>query len=75
MNHKELLEKLYNVTLSELIARIESGTASPSDLNVARQMLKDNNIDAFTVNQPAENGVKRLTEVLPFDESESAANG
>lgn len=36
--HKELAEAL--------LKRVKAGDASPADLNVARQMLKDNGIDA-----------------------------
>ena len=38
----ELLENLQTVLIRELLGRIETGEAKPGDLNVARQLLKDN---------------------------------
>lgn len=40
-----LLEELHIATTGELLKRVRSGTATASELNVARQMLKDNNIE------------------------------
>ncbi|QFS87580.1 MULTISPECIES: hypothetical protein [unclassified Marinobacter] len=40
-----LLEELHIATAGELLNRVRSGKASASELNVARQMLKDNNIE------------------------------
>ncbi len=72
-------DKLYNLQdllISEFIQRIESGEASPSDLNAARQLLKDNNIHAQVTN---ENPLGNLVDMLPFqDDSENiviASNG
>ena len=42
---------LHELTIKELIARIKSREATPSELNVARQMLKDNNIIALKVKE------------------------
>lgn len=51
----------------ELLGRIRSGEAAPSDLSVARQFLKDNGIDANTgQSEPLLN----LAKVLPFDPKE-----
>ena len=41
----EKLYSLQDILINEFIERIESGAASPSDLNAARQLLKDNGID------------------------------
>ena len=38
------LHSLQNILIDEFITRIESGEATPSDLNAARQLLKDNGI-------------------------------
>lgn len=38
------LETLFDSVLEDIIAKIKSGEATPSDRNVARQLLKDNNI-------------------------------
>ena len=42
--NKELLEELMALTIEELIATIKGGEANPATLNVARQMLRDNQI-------------------------------
>ncbi len=45
MSLEEQLEKLGGLLVDRLIDRIRSGEATPSDLNVARQLLRDNEID------------------------------
>ena len=72
----EKLYSLQDLLISEFIQRIQSGEASPSDLNAARQLLKDNGIHAQVTN---ENQLGNLVDMLPFqDDSEHiviAANG
>lgn len=64
-------DKLYglqDILIDEFIERIQSGAATPSDLNAARQLLKDNGIHAQVTN---ENPLNNLVELLPFrDDSE-----
>lgn len=43
----KLLEQLFDETVHSLLTKIRSGEAAASDLNVARQMLKDNGIEAI----------------------------
>jgi hypothetical protein len=52
---------LHGVLVQELLDRIRSGEATPSDLNVARQLLKDNNIVAAPNNKP----VLKLADRIP----------
>jgi len=72
----EKLYSLQDLLISEFIQRIQSGEASPSDLNAARQLLKDNGIHAQVTN---ENPLGNLVDMLPFqDDSENiqiASNG
>jgi hypothetical protein len=59
-------EKLYglqDLLIDEFINRIESGEASPSDLNAARQLLKDNGVSATVTN---DNPMANLVSILPF---------
>ena len=59
-------DKLYglqDILIDEFIERIQSGAATPSDLNAARQLLKDNGIHAQVTN---ENPLGNLVEILPF---------
>ena len=59
------LKELHGVLAEELLKRVKDPEAKSSDLNVARQFLRDNNIDAVpTENSPLE----KLIEELPFDE-------
>ena len=65
---KDSNEKLYglqDLLIDEFIKRIESGEASPSDLNAARQLLKDNQINATVSN---ENPLANLVSMLPFND-------
>lgn len=57
-----LMEVLHGKLVEELISRIAEGRASPSDLNVARQMLKDNNISCDGPRSPQMN---RLMDNMP----------
>ena len=40
----ELLQNLHTVLIENLLDKVKSGEAKPGDLNVARQLLKDNGI-------------------------------
>lgn len=61
-------DKLYglqDLLIDEFINRIQSGEATPSDLNAARQLLKDNQINATVTN---DNPMANLVNMLPFDD-------
>ena len=61
----EKLKELHGVLAEELLKRVKDPEAKSSDLNVARQFLRDNNIDAVpTQDSP----LQKLIEELPFDE-------
>ena len=49
----ELLENLQTVLIQELLGRIKCGEAKPGDLNVARQLLKDNGIECIPTEKSA----------------------
>tara|TARA_R100000808_G_scaffold13906_2_gene33327 strand:- start:19291 stop:19509 length:219 start_codon:yes stop_codon:yes gene_type:complete len=63
MDKKEL-GALHEAIAKELLSRINSGEASSGELNVARQFLRDNGIDANTTQSKP---LLNLTKVLPFD--------
>jgi hypothetical protein len=69
-NNKAHLEALHSLLIQELVARIQSGSATPTDLNVARQLLRDNSIDCAAVEGAP---ILKLVENLPFTEEEEAA--
>ena len=48
-DNKKALESLHTALVQELLDRIRTGDAKPSDLNVARQFLKDNGIECIPV--------------------------
>lgn len=61
-------DKLYglqDLLIDEFINRIQSGSATPSDLNAARQLLKDNQINATVTN---DNPMASLVNMLPFND-------
>ena len=59
------LGELHGILAKTLKEKIMSGDASPADLNVARQFLRDNNIECNGSNNL---DIKSLIEDLPFDE-------
>jgi len=61
---EKILEELHKTLAQELLDRIRSGEEKASILNVARQFLKDNGIEALPV---AESPLKSLIDELPFD--------
>ena len=64
----EKLNALQDMLINEFIERIQAGAATPSDLNAARQLLKDNGVHAQVTN---DNPLGSLVEMLPFrDDSE-----
>lgn len=67
------LNILQDLLIDEFIERIKSGEAQASDLNAARQLLKDNGIHASL---KADNPMAELIKVLPFtDETDNVING
>ncbi len=67
-NLDELLRDLQIATVECLLARVQSGEATASELSVARQLLKDNGID-----EPAgsNSGISQLSVVMPFEDPDS----
>jgi hypothetical protein len=57
---------LHRALAEDLISRIQSGTATAAELNVARQFLKDNGVDSLLTE--AEQPVLRLASVVPFQD-------
>ena len=63
MSNKKLKE-LHAVLAEKLLEKVKDPDAKSSDLNVARQFLRDNGIDAVPVEGSS---LQRLAEELPFD--------
>lgn len=59
---EDLLAELHGTLAQQFIARVKSGEATPSDLNAARQFLKDNNISCVP---EANENMQHLAEALP----------
>ena len=64
-DNSELLDELLELTINELISLIKSGEATGTHLNVARQLLKDNQVMAAATK---ETPLGNLVDILPFDE-------
>ena len=59
-----LLESLQTVLIQELLGKIKCGEAKPGDLNVARQLLKDNGIECIpTEKNPMEDLMSNLPDL------------
>ena len=65
-DQEKKLKFLQALLIDEFIQRISSGEAAPSDLNAARQLLKDNGIHAGLSKG---NPMEQLAQILPFDEA------
>ena len=61
------LSELHDKLTDKLLEKINDPEVKSSDLNVARQFLKDNNIDNLLVR---DSPLKKLAEKLPFKEKE-----
>jgi len=64
---EQRLGTVFDLLVDDLTARIKNGEATSTDLNVARQMLKDNGITATPV---ADSPLNSLTNALPFPSSD-----
>ncbi|GGD98191.1 hypothetical protein [Rhizobium anhuiense] len=63
MDLNEILSKLHAEMAQKLLDKVRSGEVTAAELNVARQFLKDNNIDSV----PKEGSpVANLANELPF---------
>jgi len=61
------LDTLHTELAQKLLDKVRSGEAKASDLNVARQFLKDNGIEGLPIdNSP----LKELVDELPFTDNE-----
>ena len=67
---EDALEELHAQLAKSLKEKISSGEATAADLNVARQFLKDNGIDAAP---KGESPIGDLANELPFTDPESIA--
>ena len=63
MSDKKLKE-LHAVLAEKLLQKVKDPDAKSSDLNVARQFLKDNGIDAVPTDGSP---LKKLVDELPFE--------
>ena len=69
MSHK--LQQLHSLLAEQLLNKIKDPDVKASDLNVARQFLKDNGIDAVPTNS---NPLEELVKELPFAEKKLVKN-
>lgn len=63
---RELHELLHLLTVNALIEKIKDGAATAADLNVARQLLKDNGVGLGVVPNAGE--LDKLRSQLPFQD-------
>ena len=63
------LKTLHEVLAEELLKRVQDPEAKSSDLNVARQFLRDNGIDAVPTD---DSPLQKLIDEMPFNEKPKA---
>jgi len=68
---RAILEALFDETAKSLLAKVKSGEATASDLNVARQLLKDNQIEA---DPQSNDSLRELFDSLPNFDSQKSLN-
>lgn len=61
---KNTLETLHEAIGAQLLHKIQEGEATAADLNVARQFLKDNGIDA--VGERDDDPLNKIAASLPY---------
>jgi len=73
MTNKERLEKLLELTIEDLIAKVETGEATSADLSVAVKLLKDNCVDVSVSSEDA--SVTKLADFAKGRFSPKVKNG
>ena len=67
INKEKQLEQLHSELTQKLLEKIRDPEVKASDLNVARQFLKDNGVESIPIdNSP----LKSLVDELPFTDPE-----
>lgn len=66
--------RLQDNLIRELLRRIDSGEASPADLNVARQLLKDIGVDHLISEAATSRPLLGMIHKLPFKPTEGEAD-
>jgi len=69
-DNRKALEGLFTETIKQLKLRIASGEATAADLGVARQLLKDNGIEALSTGNNELSKLKASMELEDFDVDE-----
>jgi hypothetical protein len=68
---KDKLLQLHSILAEQLLKKVKDEDVKASDLNVARQFLKDNGIDGLPTN---DNPLGQLINELPFAEKKLVKN-
>ena len=68
---KDKLLELHSILAEQLLKKVRDEDVKASDLNVARQFLKDNGIDGLPTN---DNPLGQLIDELPFAEKKLVKN-
>ena len=68
---KDKLIELHSILAEQLLKKVKDEDVKASDLNVARQFLKDNGIDGLPTN---DNPLGQLINELPFAEKKLVKN-
>ena len=69
MSKAKPLETLHAELAKVLLKRVKAGDATAADLSVARQFLKDNNIEVSNLSRAKP--LRELAAALPFEEEKT----
>lgn len=67
MDLEKILAELHSEMATKLLEKVRSGEVTAAELNVARQFLKDNNIDAAP---KKDSPLANLVDELPFTDAD-----
>lgn len=68
---EDLLYELHEGLATDFLSRLKSGEMTSAELNVARQFLKDNNIDLQSALN-SQGAVEEIAQILPFENDDEA---
>ena len=70
---EKTLEDISVALAEKLLERVSSEDVGAAELNMARQMLKDNNITVSPKVAEKDHPIKKLAVILPFEGKEAAS--
>ena len=70
MDSKDLMDILHRTLAEQLLSRVQDPEAKSADLNVARQFLKDNNIEGLATDHSPRADLAKTLPTFSDDDSD-----